>query len=89
MTLEDVVYVLCALTSVAAAALLARGYVRTRTRLLLWSSLCFAGFAISNLLLVLDLTLFPETIELLIVRQIPSLIGLALLLYGLIWDGAD
>ena len=89
MTLEDVVYVLCALTSLAAATLLARGYVRTRTRLLLWSSLCFAGFAISNLLLVVDLTLFPETIELLIVRQIPSLIGLALLLYGLIWDGAD
>ena len=89
MTLEDVVYVLCALTSLAAATLLARGYVRTRTRLLLWSSLCFAGFAISKLLVVVDLRLFPETIELLIVRQIPSLIGLALLLYGLIWDGAD
>jgi len=89
MRAADVVYALCALTSFAAAALLARGYLQSRTRLLLWSSLCFTGLAISNLMLVIDLTFFPSTIELLIVRQIPALIGVALLLYGLVWDGAD
>ncbi len=89
MRIADVVYLLCALTSFAAAALLARGYWRSRTRLLLWSSLCFAGLALSNFLLVLDLTLFPGDLELFVIRQVPALIGLALLLYGLIWDGAD
>lgn len=86
---SDIVYLLCALTSLAAAALLARGWWQTRTRLLLWSSLCFTGLAISNALLVVDLTLFPNALELLVVRQIPALIGIALLLYGLVWDGAD
>ncbi|MEX2179999.1 MAG: DUF5985 family protein [Gemmatimonadaceae bacterium] len=89
MRIADVVYLLCALTSFAAAALLARGYWQSRTRLLLWSSLCFAGLALSNFLLVLDLTLFPGDLELFVIRQVPALIGLALLLYGLIWDGAD
>lgn len=89
MTLADVVYVLCALTSVAAAVLLARGYRQSRTRLLLWSSLCFAGLALSNVMLLLDLTVFGSTLELLIVRQIPTVLGMALLLYGLVWDGAD
>jgi hypothetical protein len=89
MSVADIVYVLCALTSFLVALLLWRGYRHSRTRLLLWSSLCFAGLALSNLMLVVDLTLFESTLDLLIIRQVPALIGVALLLYGLIWDGAD
>jgi Family of unknown function (DUF5985) len=41
-------------------AVLGRAYVRVRNRLLLWSATCFVGLAISNLLVFLDLVLFPE-----------------------------
>ena len=51
----QLVYVLCALTSLACAILLLRGYFRTRVRLLLWSGLCFAGLALNNALLVYGL----------------------------------
>ena len=81
-----VVYTLCALTSLACAVLLARGYRRTRARLLLWSSVCFSGLALNNLLLIIDARLLPS-IDLLVVREVPALLGVAALLYGLIWDG--
>ena len=51
----QLVYVLCALTSIACAVLLLRGYFRTRVRLLLWSGLCFVGLALNNALLVYGL----------------------------------
>ena len=80
-----VVYALCALTSVACAWLLLRGYARSRVRLLLWSGLCFAGLAVNNILLFVDLRVLPAT-DLSVVRTIPAVIGVALLLYGLIWE---
>lgn len=79
------VYVLCALTSLACTVLLLRGYARTRVRLLLWSGLCFAGFFLNNLLLVIDVRVVPQ-IDLSIYRSLPALAGIALLLYGLIWE---
>lgn len=88
MTIADAIYALCALTSLACALLLARGYRRSRARLLLWSSLCFAGLCLNNVLLIVDLRLLPTT-DLLIVRQLPALVGIALLLYGLIWEGGE
>lgn len=78
-----VVYVLCALTSIACTVLLLRGYVRSRVRLLLWSGLCFLGFAINNSLLVVDNRIATD---LSVVRTLPSIIGVLLLLYGLVWD---
>jgi len=79
------VYGLCALTSVACAVLLARGYRRSGARLLLWSGLCFACFALNNVLLIIDVSVLPER-DLSVVRTLPSLVGVALLLYGLVWD---
>jgi hypothetical protein len=79
------VYVLCALTSLACAVLLLRGYRRSRARLLLWSGLCFACFALSNVLLIVDVRVLPAR-DLSVVRTLPSLVGVALLLYGLVWD---
>ncbi len=83
------VYVLCALTSIACAVMLLRAYWRTGTRILLWSSVCFLGFAINNCLLFVDYVVYPdETIVWAAptVRTLAALVGLACLLYGLIWD---
>lgn len=83
--MADAVYLLCAVTSLACAVLLLRGYVRSRVRLLLWSCLCFVGLALNNVLLVLDLIILPER-DLSLLRNLPALVGLALLVYGLIWE---
>ena len=80
-----VVYTLCALTSLTCAVLLLRSYRRSRVRLLLWSGLCFACFALNNVLLVIDVRVLPEQ-DLSIVRSLPSLVGIALLVYGLVWE---
>jgi hypothetical protein len=80
------VYLLCALTSVTCMALLFRGYASSRVRLLLWSGLGFAAFAVNNILLFVDLVLLPTQVSLLLARNIAALTGLVLILYGFIWD---
>ena len=79
------VYVLCALTSLACVALLLRGYAQRGARLLLWSGLGFAGIALGNVMLVMDAVVLPES-DLSLLRSLPVLAGLAVLIYGLIWD---
>jgi hypothetical protein len=81
--MADAVYLLCAVTSLACAGLLLRGYVRSRVRLLLWSSLCFVGLALNNVLLVVDFIILPER-DLSLLRNLPALVGLALLIFGLV-----
>jgi hydrogenase/urease accessory protein HupE len=83
--MAEVVYVLCALTSVACAFLLVSSYRKNRTRLLLWSSLCFVGLAINNALLFVDLVAVPS-IDLSIVRACTGLVSVVALLVGLIWS---
>jgi len=79
------VYVLCLLTSFAAMLLLLRSYLQNRTRLLLWSALCFIALAVNNLLLLMDVLLLPD-IDLLPLRQLSSMAAVAVLLYGFIWE---
>ena len=59
-TWAQLVYILCFLTSALCAALLIRGYVRSRTRILLWSAICFVFLALNNLLAVVDLEAVEE-----------------------------
>jgi hypothetical protein len=80
-----VVYVLCALTSLACAVLLLRGYAQGRVRLLLWVGLCFVGLALNNVLLVIDVRVVPS-VDLSLWRSLPALAGLLLLIYGLVWE---
>lgn len=80
------VYFLCAFTSGICALLLTRAYWRTRTRLLLWSSLCFSFILISNVILLIDLAILSSSMDLSIIRTIPALIGVTLMLFGLIWE---
>jgi hypothetical protein len=86
VSIADVVYVLCALTSLACAVLLLRGYLRSRVRLLLWSGLCFVGFFLNNVLLFVDLRVVPQ-VDLAVIRLVPAVLGVGMLLYGLIWEG--
>jgi len=79
------VYILCSLTSLACAVLLLRGYLRNGVRLLLWSGLCFVGFALNNVLLFIDLVVLPNT-DLALVRTLPALAGLLVLIFGLVWE---
>lgn len=80
------VYILGALVTFICAVLLLKGYLAGRQRLLLWSSLCFFGLAISNLLVFLDLIIFPD-INLYRFRLISAAVSMLLLVYGLIWEG--
>lgn len=79
------VYVLCFLTSSACAVLLARSYVRTRARLLLWSALCFALLGANNLMVIVDLLVLPD-LNFSVVRLAISLGAVLILLFGFIWD---
>ena len=81
--MAEAVYTLCALTSILCAVLLLRGYRRRRTRLLFFSALCFIGLALNNLLLLVDLYVFPE-IDFFFPRTFIALAAVVILLYGLI-----
>lgn len=83
--MAQAVYLLCALTSLACAGLLLRSYAATRARLLLWSSICFVGFAINNILLFVDLIVVPD-VDLSILRGCVALASVAFINVGLIWD---
>jgi hypothetical protein len=85
MMIAPVVYVLCALTSLLTMILLFRAYRVRRVRLLLWSGLCFAGLALNNVLLFVDLVIIP-TYDLSVVRQLPALVGMLMLVFGMIYD---
>lgn len=79
------VYLLCFLTSAGCAWLLARSYLASRTRLLLWTATCFALLTINNLLLFTDVVLFPS-VDLLAYRHLASLGAVVVLLIGFVWD---
>jgi hypothetical protein len=79
------VYILCALTSVLCAVLLLRASRRTPSRLLFWSGNSFITLAIANILLFVDLIMIPNH-DLLVLRNVVTLLGVSMLLYGLIWE---
>jgi hypothetical protein len=83
--MAELVYVLCGLTSAACATLLVRSYFANRSRLLLWSSICFLGLALNNALVFVDKVTSPE-IDLSVHRSAIALISMLILVFGLIWD---
>jgi ABC-type glycerol-3-phosphate transport system permease component len=83
--IEAIIYLLCVATSLLCAYLLARAYRRGRTKLLIWSALCFAMLAVNNLVVAVDVLLLP-TIDLTVLRLATSLVAVAVLLYGFIWE---
>lgn len=83
--MASTIYSLCALTAGLCAVLLLHAYRSSGYRLLLWSSLCFGGLLLNNLLLVVDKLVLPE-IDLTAWRTSVALLAMTILLYGLIWD---
>jgi hypothetical protein len=82
------VYILGVLVTLACSLLLLRAYGIVRKRLLLWSGICFFGLAISNLLVFVDFVVFP-TIDMYRWRLLTAAVSMLVLLYGLIWEGAQ
>ena len=80
------VYLLGMFVALACGVLLARGFRRSRQRLLLWSSICFLGLALSGALTFLDLSLLPPAIDLHLLRRAVTAVSMLVLLYGLVWD---
>jgi hypothetical protein len=85
MTIASLIYLLCSIASIVAAVLLARQYRTSRTRLLFWSACGFAGLALNNAVVFIDLVLVPAT-DLSLVRTLIAVVALGALLYG-ITDG--
>jgi hypothetical protein len=83
--MAETVYVLCALASLAAFVLLVNGYRRSRSRLLLWASICFALLVVNNVLLFVDKVVVTD-VDLSLARGLTLLAGVGTLLAGLIWD---
>jgi hypothetical protein len=83
--MAEAVYILCAITCIACAALLLRSYLRTRTRFLMWSSAGFTGLSINNILLLVDLMVVPS-IDLQPWRTLAALIAVTVLVVGLILE---
>lgn len=79
------VYTLCFATSTLCAWLLGRSFRRSRSRLLLWSALCFVLLAGANFAVVLDMLVFPD-VDLRGLRAVLTLGAVAVLLFGFIWD---
>ena len=85
MTIAEVIYLLCAGTSLLAAFLLLRQYRFSRTPLLLWSFVGFVGLAANNVLVYLDVIIVPS-IDLSVPRALTGAVGMLTLLYGLIGE---
>jgi hypothetical protein len=85
VSVASIIYVMCAATSGACAALLLRAYSVSRVNLLFWSGLCFVGLAVSNALLVIDI-MFLHQIDLMLARHLLTLASLSLLIYSLVWE---
>lgn len=86
VNLATLIYVVSFVSSAICAALLLRSYFRNRTRLLLWSGICFIFFALNSLSVILDFVLLPPDVDLGLVRVTTLLIGVLALLYAFIWE---
>ncbi len=84
--MAEAVYLLCGVTCLLCAILLFRGYREVRTPLLFWSSLCFAGLVVNNVLLFVDLVVVVDT-DLRLLRSSSAVVSLGLLLHGLVAEG--
>jgi hypothetical protein len=82
---SSALYILTIFTTLTCSALLLRAYFKVRTRLLLWSGLCFAGLTVNNLLVFGDIILFPA-VDLYTYRLASTAISISLLLFGLVWE---
>jgi Family of unknown function (DUF5985) len=82
---DAAVYILSALISLACAVLLLRSWAESRTGLLLWAGICFAGLTLNNTMLFVDKILVTD-LDLSLWRGLPALAGMFALAFGLLWE---
>ncbi len=83
--MAEIVYVLCAATSLFCAVLLLRQYRTQRSRLLLWSTLCFLGLALNSVLVLVDLIVLPD-LDLRPLRAAAAFVAMFVMVIGLVWE---
>ncbi|HET7786866.1 MAG TPA: DUF5985 family protein [Myxococcales bacterium] len=86
MIAASAVYVLSVLVGVTCTVLLVRAHARSPSRLLLSAALCFAGLALNDLGLIVDVFVLPD-VSIVAVRSLPAVIGLAVLVRALVKEG--
>lgn len=79
------IYCLCALTSFVCSWALLRSYFSNRSRILLWTGLCFCFMFANNVFLILDRVVFPD-IDFIPMRLFTALVAVVLLVFGLVWE---
>jgi len=84
--MEKLVYIFCALVNIGCAVLLLRSYFRSRVKLVFWGSIFFICFALSNIVLFVDLIILPA-VDLSFYRDALTLVGLVAIIFGLIKEG--
>ena len=84
-TVNLVLSLLAALTSLTCTLFLFRAYALNGVRLLLWSALCFVCLTANNVLLFFDLVVYPD-FDLRLYRLVAALAGILFLLYGFLWE---
>lgn len=80
----EIVYILCALTSLGCTWLLIGRYRKSHVDLLFWSAIAFLLLTVTNILLFIDLGLIGPESDLSLYRNGATLVGIIVLLYGLI-----
>jgi hypothetical protein len=85
MTIAKAIYLLCAAASLVVALMLLRQYLKSRTRLLLWSLVCFTGLAANNVLVYIDLVVYTG-VDLSVYRSAAGAVAMAAMVYGLVWE---
>ena len=83
--MAEVVYILCAVTSLSCALIVFRNYRHHPSRLLLLSTLCFVGLAVNTIILVIDLIVLPD-VDLRLARTLVAYVSILAFLLGLIWE---
>lgn len=85
--MAEIVYSLCFLLSVLCSFMLFRKYKKSRINLLLYTGVAFALIAINNIILFLDLVVFPDAeFNGALLRIVSGALGSTVLLFGLIWE---
>lgn len=83
MIAASAVYLLSVVVGAACAVLLLRAHKRAPSGLLLSAGICFAGLALNDLGLIVDMFVLPD-VSLVAVRSLPALAGLCLLVRALV-----
>jgi hypothetical protein len=86
----EIVYLLCTCTSAACAVLLLRQHRSVRARegrgaLLIWSTVCFTGLALANVVLFVDLVLYPG-VDMSLLRAGLGAVATLAFVIGLVWE---